>query len=268
MASTTTLIIPDLKGKRVLVTGGSAGIGRATAIAFDANQCAVAVLGRRLERLDAVASQLKHGVSIVADLTKEEDMKRAIKETIEKLGGLDILVNCGGAASDEMWGGGEAAFIAALKLHVTGNLTLIRAAEEELVKNKGAIVNIASVVALIPQKGAMFAYGVAKAAQDKMTKDLAFEFAPKGVRVNSVLPATIDTEVFDTVSEKQGVPRADLLAAFAPGHAMNRVGQPEEVAAPIVFLASNAASFITGASLLIDGGATLGYWFNRNSFLE
>ena len=70
--------------------------------------------------------------------------------------------------------------------------------------------------------------------------------------------ATIDTEVFDTVSEKQGVPRADLLAAFAPVHAMNRVGQPEEVAAPIVFLASNAASFITGASLLIDGGATLG----------
>ncbi|KAK9905613.1 hypothetical protein WJX75_003074 [Coccomyxa subellipsoidea] len=267
MSSGTTPIIPDLKGKRVLVTGGSAGIGKATAFAFDANGCSVAVLGRRLERLDAVASQLKHGVSVVADLTKEEDMKRAVKETIEKLGGLDILVNSGGVGAENMGGKDEAAYISSFKLHVTGNLTLIRAAEEELIKSKGSIVNISSILAIIPAEG-FWAYGVAKAAQDKMTKDLAFEFAPKGVRVNALQPAVINTEVYDTTAEAKGVPKADLLAKFAPLHVQNRVAEPEEVAAPIVFLASNAASFITGVTLLVDGGATLGYWFNKAPFLD
>ncbi|EIE23326.1 NAD(P)-binding protein [Coccomyxa subellipsoidea C-169] len=267
MGAGTTPIIPDLQGKRVLITGGSAGIGKAAAHQFDANGCHVAVLGRRLERLDAVSKQLKHGVSIVADLTKEDDMKRAVKEAIEKLGGLDILVNSGGVTTEEMNGNDEAAYIAAFKLHVTGNLTLIRAAEEELIKNKGAIVNISSVAAIFP--AATFApYGVAKAAQDKLTQDLAFEFAPKGVRVNSILPAAINTEAFDNMAEKQGVPKEEIIAKLAPHHAQNRVAEPEEVAAPIVFLASNAASFITGVNLRVDGGATLGYWFNRASMFE
>ncbi|BDA42099.1 Glucose 1-dehydrogenase [Coccomyxa sp. Obi] len=267
MASTTP-IIPDLKGKRVLITGGSAGIGKAAAFAFNANGCSVAVLGRRLDRLNAVAEQLENGVSIVADLTNEQDMKRAVQEAIDKLGGLDILVNSGGALSDDMYGGGEAAFIAALKLHVTGNLALIRAAEEELIKNKGSVVNISSVAAVIPNQPSIQAYGAAKAAQDKLTQDLAFEFAAKGVRVNSILPAAIDTEVFDNIAETRGVPKEAILGKLAHLHAMGRAGQPEEIAGPIVFLASNAASFITGVNLRVDGGATLGYWFNYALLLE
>ncbi|BDA43070.1 Glucose 1-dehydrogenase [Coccomyxa sp. Obi] len=265
--SGSTPIIPDLQGKRVLVTGGSAGIGKAAALAFDANGCSVAVLGRRIERLDAVAKELKHGVSIVADLTDKEDMKRAIQETIDKLGGLDILVNSGGVTTEEMSGNDEAAYISAIKLHVTGNLTLIRAAEEELIKNKGAVVNISSVGAVMPS-ATFQPYGVAKAAQDKLTQDLAFEFAAKGVRVNSILPACINTEAFDNMAEKKGVSKDEILAKLAPIHAQNRVAEPEEVAGPIVFLASNAASFITGVNLRVDGGATLGYWFNRSNMLE
>ncbi|CAL8472374.1 g11917 [Coccomyxa elongata] len=126
-------------------------------------------------------------------------------------------------------------------MHVTGNLTLIRAAQEELIKNKGFLT-----------------YGVAKAAQDKLTKDLAFEFAKKGVRVNSILPAVINTEAYEGVAKANGVTRADIMAGMAPKHAMGRVAEPKEVAHPIVFLASNAASFITGASLLVDGGMMLG----------
>ncbi|BDA41141.1 probable glucose 1-dehydrogenase [Coccomyxa sp. Obi] len=91
-AHQSVLNVPDLEGKRVLVAGGSSGIGRRTALAFDADGCSVAIIGRRMERLGAVAKLLKHGVPILADLTDEEDMKRAVQEPIEKLGGLDILV--------------------------------------------------------------------------------------------------------------------------------------------------------------------------------
>jgi NAD(P)-dependent dehydrogenase (short-subunit alcohol dehydrogenase family) len=268
MASSTVPIIPGLQGKRVLVTGGSAGIGKAAAYAFDANGCYVAVLGRRIQRLDAVASQLKHGVSIVGDLTKEIDMKRAIQEAIDKLGGLDIIVNSGGATTDDMMSANETAFISALKLHVTGNLTLIREAEEELIKNKGAVVNISSVNSVMPGSKQMSSYAAAKAAQDKLTQDLAFEFAPKGVRVNSILPAWIETEVYDVLPAMTGKSREAVIESTAAHHAMGRIGQPEEVAAAILFLASNAASFITGVNLRVDGGATLGYWFNRASFLD
>ncbi|KAK9905602.1 hypothetical protein WJX75_002844 [Coccomyxa subellipsoidea] len=267
MSSGTTPIFPDLKGKRVLVTGGSAGIGKATAKAFDANGCFVAVLGRTLKRLDAVAKQLKHGVPIVADLTKEEDLKRAVAEAIEKLGGLDILINNGGDGTRDIDGKDEAAFISFFKLHVTGHLTLIRAAEEELIKNKGAVVNISSVMAIISAEDDI-AYGVAKAAQDKLTKDLAFKFAPKGVRINSVLPGVINTEAQDGNAQAMGVTKDELLAQYASLHAVRRVGEPQEIASTIVFLASNAASFITGVNLPVDGGATLGYWFNKTPSLE
>jgi NAD(P)-dependent dehydrogenase (short-subunit alcohol dehydrogenase family) len=166
-----------------------------------------------------------------------------------------------------MNGNDEAAYISAIKLHVTGNLTLIRAAEEELIKNKGAVVNISSVAAIMPSS-TFQPYGVAKAAQDKLTQDLAFEFAAKGVRVNSILPAAINTEAFDTMAEKRGVSKDCILEKLAPIHAQGRVAEPEEVAGPIVFLASNAASFITGVNLRVDGGATLGYWFNRGNPFE
>lgn len=263
----TTPIIADLQGRRVLVTGGSAGIGKATALAFDKNGCKVAILGRRKERLDAVASQMKHGLSVVADLTKgDAEMQRAVRETIDAFGGLDIIVNSGGVITEEMSGTGEEAFISAIKLHVTANLAIIRAAEEELIKNKGAVINVSSVGALVPMSPNMASYGVAKAAQDQLTKNLAFEFATKGVRVNSVLPAAIQTEVFEQMAEKQGKPLSELMDHMAGMHAMKRVGQPEEIAAPIVFLASNAASFITGQNLAIDGGCLMGYWLNSQPF--
>ncbi|EIE23552.1 NAD(P)-binding protein [Coccomyxa subellipsoidea C-169] len=208
---------------------------------------------------------MKDGHAIVADLTKEADMKRAIEEAITKMGGLDILVNSGGAMNDEMEGQSEDAILAAIKLHVTGNLTLIRAAEEELVKNKGAVVNVSSVAAIIPFPS-MNPYCVAKAAQDTLTRNLALEFATKGVRINSVLPGAIRTEVFEQMAEKNGITAQQVADELAVRHGMQRVAEPEEVAAPVVFLASDAASFITGVNLPVDGAATLGFWFNATKF--
>ena len=105
-----------------LAPGGSAGIGKATALQFDANGATVAVMGRRLDRLEAVVKQLKAGHAVVGDLTEAGDMGRVVSEAIEKMGGLDILVNNGGASNDAMAGNSEEAYLAAMKLHVTGAL--------------------------------------------------------------------------------------------------------------------------------------------------
>ena len=109
--------------------GGSAGIGKATALQFDANGASVAIMGRRLERLEAVVKQMKHGFPIVADLTKSEEMGPAIRKAIEHMGGLDILVNCGGALTDEMQSDNEEAYLSAIKLHVTGDTLLLPSPE-------------------------------------------------------------------------------------------------------------------------------------------
>ncbi|CAL5224871.1 g7629 [Coccomyxa viridis] len=260
----TIPIVPDLEGRRVLITGGSAGIGKACALAFDTNGCKVAIVGRRRERLDAVAIQMKDALPIVADLSGgDAEMQRVIYETIQGLGGLDIIVNNGAGSTDLMREGtAEQAILSAIQLHVTSCLALVRAAEEELIRNKGAVVNISSTAARVP-RGGNPAYGVAKAAQDRLTQDLAFELAPKGVRVNSVLPAAVRTEVFETFAHQQGKGVDDVMQNFAPYHVMDRVGDPNEIAAAVVFLASNAASFITGVNLPVDGGLLLGFWANK-----
>ncbi|KAK9905943.1 hypothetical protein WJX75_009272 [Coccomyxa subellipsoidea] len=221
-----TPIIPDLKDKRVLVTDGLLGIGKAVAFAFDANGCSVAILGSDsdLHRLDDVARQMKYGVVVVADLTKEADANKAVKDAVQMLGGLDILVNCGGAPTG-IDGTDQAVFMAEFKLHVTGTLTLIRAAETELIKNKGAIINVSSAAANIP--GDSFtAYDMVKAAEDKLTKDLAFQYAPQGVRVNCVLPGVINTELCDDMAELKGLGKKDMMAALAAKHPLGHVSEP------------------------------------------
>ena len=109
------------------ISGGSAGIGRATALQFDANGAIVTVMGRRLERLEAVVKQMKHGHAVVGDLSEAGDMARVVQEAIEKMGGLDVLVNNGGASNDAMVGETEEAYLAAMKLHVTGVLLCLHA---------------------------------------------------------------------------------------------------------------------------------------------
>lgn len=247
----------SLEGKKVLITGGSAGIGKATAIAFSNNGAVVTITGRRQERLDAVVSQLKQGHSVVADLMKVSDCTRTIEEAVAKMGGLDILVNSGGVFTDAMLKEplGEKAFLDGLTMHVITVAQLIEEAIPHLSKNKnGAVVNLSSLSA-IQVNPDNAAYNVSKAAQDHLTKTLARKYTKLGVRFNSVNPGFVDTEVFDVLVEATGRTKAELHDWAKSENELHEICAAEEIAGPILFLASDAASFISGVHIPIAGAA-------------
>lgn len=253
-------IHPDLAGKRVLITGGSAGIGRAAALAFDANGAVVTVMARRKERLAAVVALLKQGHMVVGDLSQPDDCARIVEEAIAAMDGIDILVNSGASVTEEMVtaAGTVRALEAAFQFHVTSTFALIKAAEPELLANRGAIVNVSSIASVSSNysPGSM-AYGIAKAAQNKMMQSLALQYAPHGVRINSVLPAWTDTEAVPKFAAFLKMPVDEFKSAAGRLHPLQRISDPAEQAAAIVFLASKAAGFVTGHRLLVDGGITL-----------
>ncbi|CAL5222895.1 g5324 [Coccomyxa viridis] len=241
----------SLKGKRVLITGGSAGIGKATAIGFSDNGAIVTITGRRQARLDAVTSQLKQAYSIVADLMDVSEAKRTIDEAVEKMGGLDILVNCGGVWTEAITGDhmGEQGFTDAFKMHIMTPVQLTEHAMPHLSKNKnGAVINLSSLSAIQVNPDS-FAYNVAKAAMDHVTKTQARKYTKLGVRVNSVNPGYVDTEIFDVMVKDTGLTKEQLHEWAKTENELKQVCQPEEIAGPILFLASDAASFISGAHI-------------------
>ncbi|BDA48978.1 3-oxoacyl-[acyl-carrier-protein] reductase FabG [Coccomyxa sp. Obi] len=247
----------SLEGKKVLITGGSAGIGKAAAIAFSNNGAIVTITGRRQERLDAVVSQLKQGHSVVADLLKVSDCTRTIEEAVAKMGGLDILVNSGGVWTDAMLSEplGEKAFLDGLTMHVITVARLIEEAIPHLSKNKnGAVVNLSSLSAIQVNPDSA-AYNVSKAAQDHLTKTLARKYTKLGVRINSVNPGFVDTEVFDVLVEATGRTKAELHDWAKSENELHEICTAEEIAGPILFLASDAASFISGVHIPIAGAA-------------
>ncbi|CAK0786472.1 hypothetical protein CVIRNUC_009685 [Coccomyxa viridis] len=241
----------SLAGKRVLITGGSAGIGKATAIAFSDNGAIVTITGRRQERLDAVTSQLKKGFSVVADLLNVSDCKRTVEEAVKMMGGLDILVNCGGVWTDAITSDhlGAKGFGDAFTMHVVTPAQLIEEAMPHLSANKnGAVVNLSSLSAIqVNPDGA--AYNIAKAAQDHLTKTLSRKYTSKGVRINSVNPGFVDTEIFDVLVKDTGRTKQELHDWAKTENELKEICTPEEIAGPILFLASDAASFISGVHI-------------------
>ncbi|KAK9834036.1 hypothetical protein WJX81_004926 [Elliptochloris bilobata] len=191
-------------------------------------------MGRRKERLDAAVKELGgKACSVVGDLCDDDSCKNAVKVAIQQLGGLDILVNNGGASTDSMLqkSTGAEVYHDALTLHVTSAATMVDEGLEQLLANKGAVVNVSSMAALIPSAN-WGIYGVVKAAQDKMTTNMAFMHAPKGLRVNSVLPGAIVTEAMETMAARNGVTMEEQNAMLAKFHAMKRVGHADEVGIP------------------------------------
>jgi 2-deoxy-D-gluconate 3-dehydrogenase len=244
----------DLTGRRALVTGASRGIGREIALAYARAGADVAVLARNAELLEGVAGEIRalgrRAVVATADVLDADATRAATAEAIEALGGLDILVNNAGGnsfstpvASMRMSGWEKT-----MRLNLDSIVHITQVSLPALGEGGGSIINVSSVAGL---RGAptMAHYGAAKAALISLTQSLAVETAWMGVRVNALVPGWIETDLTDFLRASDDAERAALSRV-----PMQRWGRVEEIAEPAVFLASDAASFMTGQVLVVDGG--------------
>ncbi len=247
------------QGRAVLVTGASSGLGRACARALGAEGARVGVAGRRRERLDETAVDIRKagGEAIVmeGDVRDEKVCARWASECEKAFGGLDGLVNAAGVLGN---GAADATAPAEWDRIMDSNVRslylMTRAAGPLLRKRKGAIVNLSSVAATRPYAG-IAAYCVSKAAVDMYTRCAALDFAPDGVRVNAVNPGVVVTELHTVTAAVADYPA--FLERGKATHPIGRVGNVEEVAALILYLLSDQAGWITGACMPIDGGRGL-----------
>jgi 3-oxoacyl-[acyl-carrier protein] reductase len=245
----------DLTGKVALVTGASRGIGAQVAKVLAANGAAVAVnYAGSATAAQAVVEEIEaaggRAIALQADVSDPGAATGLVEVTIAELGGLDIIVNNAGITrdgllvrmSDEDWG-------AVINTNLTGVFNVTRAATRHLMKQRsGAIVNVTSVVGLMGNSG-QANYSAAKAGVIGLTKTVARELAPRGVRCNAVAPGFIETDMTAKLPENI---RHTLVGEIALG----RFGAVDDVADAVLFLASDAAGYITGQTLAIDGGMT------------
>lgn len=246
--------------KVVLITGASSGIGAETAIEFSKLEANLVITGRNKENLNNVSKQCEEcspkklkPLVLIADMNKESDIENVIKSTIDTFKGLDVLVNNAGVLEN---GSIENTSLEQYDRVMTTNVRapyyLTMLAVPHLIKTKGSIVNVSSVTGLRSFPNVL-AYCMSKSALDQFTRCIALELAPKGVRVNAVNPGVISTGI-----HKRGGMNNDEYEAFLQKcketHALQRAGEPKEVASVIIFFASEAASNITGATLPVDGG--------------
>jgi len=242
----------DLTGKVAFVSGASSGIGRASAIALANQGAKVVVAARRLDKLEALAAEIKsHGKEALAvqmDVTKKSEIDAAIAETIKTFGRLDILLNNAGALdyspflemTEEKWD-------LVIDTNLKGYFLVAQAAAREMAKNKwGRIINIASIASGSAGIGfpQLVHYTASKGGVIGLTEAMAAELGPMGILVNAIGPGGIDTEMTKGMD----------MSAFNGRLSVKRIGKPEEIAAAVVYLASDEASYTTGATLYVDGG--------------
>jgi len=246
-------------GKVVLVTGASSGIGRACALALGAEGARVGLAARRRPRLDEAAAAIARsgGESLVleGDVRDAETCGRWARECDRAFGGLDGLVNAAGVIGNGAIDATEPAeWDRIMDSNVRSLYLMTRAAAELLKRRKGSVVNLSSVGGNRPYAG-LVAYCTSKAAVDMITRCAALDFAPHGVRVNAVSPGVVVTELHTVTNAVADYPA--FLERGKATHPLGRVGSVEEVAALILFLLSEEAGWITGASVPIDGGRAL-----------
>ncbi|WP_129658111.1 SDR family NAD(P)-dependent oxidoreductase [Rothia halotolerans] len=242
------------------VTGGASGIGRATARAWAAEGGRVVLLDLSEEALDATVGQLgDRARGVLADVTSRDSVDAAFASIAEREGRLDALVACAGNArpvpSAEMT---DEQFQSLLEVHLNGTMRAARAAHPLLKESGGSIVTLSSVAGFqgMPRRAS---YNTVKHGMIGLTKTLAVEWAADGIRVNAVAPGYTWTP-FNARLQAEGSLDPDPITARVP---MKRWAQPEEIAEPILFLASRRASYVNGHTLVVDGGMTIaGDWYH------
>jgi NAD(P)-dependent dehydrogenase (short-subunit alcohol dehydrogenase family) len=247
-------------GKVAIVTGGSSGIGEATSRLFAEEGARVVIADIDGAHGEALAKSIREtgaeAIFVHTDVSKESDAENLTKEAVRAFGGVDIVVNNAAAfvlkgveATVEDWH-------RSLGVNVIGPALVVKYAVEEIKKRgSGAIVNIGSISSFAAQPS-FVTYSSTKAAIVQMSRNMAMDFAPFHIRVNTVCPGTIITAATERHRNQLGISLDAFKAQEAPKHLLNRVGHPREVACAILFLASAEASFITGAHLMVDGGYT------------
>jgi NAD(P)-dependent dehydrogenase (short-subunit alcohol dehydrogenase family) len=245
------------EGKVVLVTGGTSGIGKATAIAFARAGAKVVVSGRREKEGAEVGGEIKklggEAAFVRADIAKDADVKAMVKFTVDKFGKIDIAFNNAGVE----WKGPldqatEAEYRRIFDTNVWGVLNSMRHEIPVMLKNGGGVIVNTSSVAGHVGFPALSIYIASKHAVEGLTKSVALEFAKQNIRINAVAPGPIATDMWDRVA---GDDLKDQITSMVPAA---RVGTSEEIAAAVLYLASDAAKFTTGTSLVIDGGFIAG----------
>jgi NAD(P)-dependent dehydrogenase (short-subunit alcohol dehydrogenase family) len=246
-------------GKVAIVTGGSAGIGRATAVAFAREGAKVVVASRRVEEGEETVHLIRQagsdGLFIKTDVAKAADVRTMVEKTVATYGRLDYAFNNAGVVEPKpgpLVEQTEEAFDQIVNVNVKGVWLSMKYEIPEMLKHGGgAIVNMSSVAGMVGFPGVGI-YVASKHAVIGLTKTAALEYSKSGVRVNAVNPAAIETDMLAHVTGGN----AEAMAQMGAMHPIGRIGKPEEVADAVIWLCSDKASFVTGHSLLVDGGLT------------
>ena len=245
----------SLSGKVALITGGSRGIGFATAKIMSENGATVIITGKDSERLAKSVLKISNSIGIVADIRKTDEVKNVVSKTIEKFGKLDILVNNAGIFPKikQLHEIDEDEWNEVLDVNLTGQFRFTKEAIPHLQKTSGSIINISSDAGLKAYQGFNAdAYSATKAALIILTKCWALEYSKNKIRVNCICPGVVDTDMtkpfLKTQTDKEFMDNE---------HPLGRIGQPEEIAKAIMYFVSDDASWTTGAVLTVDGGESI-----------
>ncbi len=245
----------DFTGKVALVTGAASGMGAATVREFSAAGAKVVIVDRNAELASEVATEIACDPPVIGDISDSVFCKQAVETTLERYGRLDVLVNAAGIivradgldTTDEQWQ-------RVMNVNVNGVFFMSRAAVAVMKKQgSGAVVNFGSIWGEVGAAGVM-AYCVSKGAVHQMTRAMALEHAKDGIRINAVCPGEVNTPML--TSERSGPVTTEMMQALADSVPMGRLAEPVEIAQVVLFLSSDAASYMTGAMINVDAGFT------------
>jgi len=250
----------SLEGKIAIVTGGGVGIGRSIAVEFARAGADVAVASRKLENLEPVVAEVqklgRRSFAMAVDVRQEDAVKGLVERAVRDLGRLDVMVNNAGASfrakPEDITANGWNAVVG---INLNGVFFGCKwAGKHMMAQGRGVIINVSSMAG-VSGSSMMSHYGAAKAAVINYTRTLGMAWGRQGVRVNCIAPGPIETEGYLDVLHKTNPDAKKVYEGVASRVGMGRWGRVEEIAYPCVFLASDASSFMTGATIVVDGGA-------------